>query len=47
MELLYVSGRFLEILGITGRELEEEYQNQMVSLIHPGAVSYTHLDAES
>ena len=36
MELLYVSGRFLEILGITGRELEEEYQNQMVSLIHPG-----------
>ena len=36
MELLYVSGRFLEILGITGRELEEKYQNQMVSLIHPG-----------
>lgn len=36
MELLYVSRRFLEILGITGRELEEEYQNQMVSLIHPG-----------
>ena len=36
MELLYVSRRFLEILGITGRELEEEYQNQMASLIHPG-----------
>lgn len=36
MEFLYVSRRFLEILGITGRELEEEYQNQMVSLIHPG-----------